>query len=169
MPRRVIRQSRGTRRPTTWVQSTDETSFTTVAAATAVLDQSLVSGDPTTIVRTRGQITVISDQAAAGERPFGALGMNIVSAEALAAGAASIPPPYSNSGDDGWFLHQFFDAPVRFGSGVGFNNISKTFAFDSKAMRKVSPDDRIVVMVENGSAADGLVFLLSFRMLLKTS
>ena len=52
---------------------------------------------------------------------------------------------------------------------IGMNNISQTFEFDSKAMRKVTPDERIVVMIENAAAADGLLFMVAFRMLIKAS
>jgi len=162
--------SRGPVRQTQWVSSADRTAVVALAAATSLLDQSLSPADqPETIVRVRGLLTVFSDQNIASENPFGALGFNIVSAEALAAGAASIPAPYSNGGDDGWFVHQYFAAPVRFADATGFGNITQSFAFDSKAMRKLSPDDRMVVMVENASAVHGLQFLLDFRILLKAS
>ncbi len=42
-----------------------------------------------------------------------------------------------------------------------------TVEFDSKAMRKLSDNSSIVVMVENASSADGMSFLLDFRMLIK--
>jgi len=160
----------GTRRMTQWVSSPDETAFTTLAVATNSISSSLVPSDqPETVVRTRGHIVCQSDQEASDEAPFGALGIIIVSAEALAAGAAAIPPPYSNAGDDGFFVHQYWHCPIVFSTGTGLANLSQTFTFDSKAMRKLSPDDRIVVMVENGSATFAVSFLLSFRMLLKAS
>ena len=125
----------------------------------------MVPGDPTTVLRTRGLITVTSDQIAASEDPFGAIGMGIVSAEALTAGAASIPAPYSNAAWDGWFLHRYFSAPLLFGDATGFGNVSHTIEFDSKGMRKVGPEERVVVMVENASAGSALQFILAFRML----
>ena len=162
--------TRGPIRQTQWIASAANTAVTALAAATSLLDQSLVPADqPETIVRVRGRLTIMSDQNVASENPFGAFGFNIVSAEALAAGAASIPAPYTNGGDDGWFVHQYFAAPLRFGDATGFSNIAQSFEFDSKAMRKLSPDDRMVVMIENASAVHGLQFLLDFRMLLKAS
>jgi len=57
-----------------------------------------------TIVRTRGTMSVITDQAAAGEDQIGALGMIRVTDRAIAAGIASIPGPMTDGDDDGWFL-----------------------------------------------------------------
>ncbi len=142
----------------------------TLAAATSSIDQSLTPADqPETVIRTRGLLTIETDQEGADEQPFGAIGFIVVSAEALAAGAASIPAPYSNSGDDGFFVHQFFAAPVTFSTGTGLARLAVDYTFDSKAMRKLSPDDRVVMMIENASASHGLEFILSFRMLLKAS
>ena len=73
--------------------------------------------------------------------------MGIISAEALAAGVASIPAPYTNSTWDGWFLHGYFSAPTIFGTAVGMHNLSQTVHFDSKAMRKMDPNDRIAIMI----------------------
>ncbi len=171
MARRSHRgRGQSTRRLSQWVGSADVTDHTSLAAATTLIDQSLTPADqPETIVRVRGLLTVESDQVAGKETPFGAIGFAIVSTEALAAGAASIPAPYSNAGDDGWFVHQFFSAPVFRADATGFGNIAQSYQFDSKAMRKLSPDDRVVMMVENASATDGLLFVLSFRMLLLAS
>jgi len=166
--RGVVRQRSG--RQSQWVGSADLTAFTALAAATSLLDQTLTPADqPETIVRVRGLLTVWSDQLAASEEPFGAMGFRVVSSQAASAGAASIPAPYSLSGDDGWFVHQFFNAPFSFGDLTGFTNISQSYQFDSKAMRKLSPDERLVIMIENASAGDGLRFLLSFRVLLLAS
>jgi len=162
-------RTRGPRRLTDWIASTDETDRTALAAATSLLDQSLLVTVVGTIVRTRGMISVWTDQVATSESPFGALGMGIVSAEAATAGAASIPAPYSNASWDGWMVHQYFHAPMTFGDATGFAALGATFEFDSKAMRKITPDDVLVVMVENASASDGLLFNLDFRILKKES
>ena len=92
-------------RATDWIESADRSAFLALAAATNLLDQSFQPSESETIVRTRWIISVQSDQVVAGERPFGAVGITIVSAEAFTAGAASIPAPYSNAAHDGWFVH----------------------------------------------------------------
>ena len=170
MAYRGARSRGGSRRMTDWVGGLARTSFQTLGAATSVLDQSLTaSTEPETIIRVRGNITVQSDQQAVSEDAFGAIGFGIVSLEALTIGATAIPAPYTNLTWDGWFCHQFFACPVNFASAVGFQNISRTFDVESKAMRKLDPDERMVVMVENGNGADGLQYLLSFRLLIKAS
>jgi len=142
-----------------------------LAASAVTLDQSFVSisGEPFTIMRTRGILTIESDQFAATENPFGAMGMAVVSEEALAAGVTAVPQPYSNSESDLFFVHQFFWSQFVFGDATGFSTDAHSFEFDSKAMRKVQPEERIVVVLENGSNAFGLNFLLNFRMLMKSA
>ena len=159
---------RSQRRLTQWFGSADISAPVSLAAGAAVLDQSLVFiTEPITVIRTRGIITVSSDISTQSESPFGALGMAVVSEEALAIGVTAMPTPISNSSSDLFFLHQYFAAPQDSGSDIGFANISQTFAFDSKAMRKISPDENLVVTVENASGVHGLEFILQFRTLIK--
>ena len=74
--------------------------------------------------------------------------MVVVNDLALAAGAASIPGPFTDASDDGWFVHQF----------TGGNRPAATAAestiweFDSRAMRRVEEGFGIAVMYENASA-----------------
>ena len=156
------------RRLTQWVGSADNTAAAALGAGAAVLDQSLVlAGEPVTIVRTRGIITVGPDQTANNENIFGALGMCIVSDQAVAIGITAIPTPITDSSSDLFFLHQYFASGVRVADATGIANLTRTFHFDSKAMRKVSEDQTLVVTVENSSATTGLEYILQFRMLLK--
>ncbi len=168
---RVVARRGGNQRLTEWTSSADITDFTQLAAATAVLDSSLTQTEPMTMVRTRGSICVLSDQTAQSERPFGAYGIAVVSDQASAAGVASLPTPMADAVSDLWFVHGFFYAPMNTGTGspVEVNNVSQTFEFDSKAMRRLSSDQTMVVVVENASASHGLFFAINFRMLLKFS
>ena len=59
-----------------------------------------------TALRVVGMLSVASDQTAVSEHIVGALGLIRVSDTALAAGAASIPGPITDAGDDGWFVYQ---------------------------------------------------------------
>jgi len=164
----VHRTIRSAKRATDWIQSSVETAVSSIAAATAILDQSFNISEPSTVVRTRGSLWIQSDQIAASEQPFGALGMAVVTDQASAIGISAIPSPYTNAGSDSFFVHLPFAVATRFGDATGFSAQSFTeFKFDSKAMRKVADSDSIVVVLENGSAAHGLNFLISFRMLIK--
>ncbi len=158
------------KRLTQWVGSADISTQVALAAGAAVLDQSLVlTGLPATVVRTRGIITVYSDQTAANEEPFGAIGMCVVSDQALAIGVTAVPTPITDSGSDLFFLHQYFAAPVKATTDIAFANVSQTYGFDSKAMRKISEDESLIIVVENASATAGLNYLLQFRMLIKVN
>ena len=111
---------------------------------------------------------VKSDQVAATEEPFGAMGMMVVRDQAATAGVGSLPTPIAEEFDDGFFVHQFWQAGMTFQSGVGFQSPSwTTYPFDSKAQRKVTADDAIVVTLENAAASHGVRFILKFRMLVK--
>ncbi len=157
---------RGPKRATQWLGSSTETDISSLAAGTVLLDQTFAFGEPATIVRTRGTLWVGSDQVVADEFPFGALGMAVVTDEAVAAGAASIPAPEADSDSDQWFLWTPFQASLQFGSAIGFQSPSMArYDFDSKAQRKVHDGSTAVVMIENASATDGMRFLLLFRML----
>jgi len=163
-------RGRGTKRLTQWIASAINTDHTALAAATKLLDQSFgLSGETRTIVRTRGLFTFASDQNAADETPFGAFGITIVSPDAIAAGAASVPGPYASPEWEGWFVHQFFAGITKVASAIGFNTMAPQYEINSKAMRKLDASSEIVVVVENASATDGLIFTMDFRMLLKES
>jgi len=112
---------------------------------------------------------VQTDQDAATETPFGAIGMAIVSDEAAAIGITALPKPYADASSELWFLHQFLVAPMRFASGVGIHKVDALFELDSKAMRKATSGETIVVVAENASASAAMQFLINFRMLAKTA
>ena len=141
-------------------------SVVNVPAASKVLLGSFILSNPPlgeTVLRTRARIAVHSDQAAAVEQQLGAFGMIVVSDRAVAAGAASIPGPFTDGGDDGWFVHQAI---------VGMQEIATirsvhTYDIDSKAMRKVEDGGEIAIMVENASASDAFLINWQVRLLAK--
>ena len=157
----------GSKRATDWIASAADTARTSLAAATTVLDQIFPFEEPATIIRTRGSLWVDSDQMAATEFPFGAMGMMVASDEAAAVGVSAFPDPYNTASFE-FFVHQFWAAHLDFGSAIGFDSSAgERYDFDSKAMRKVDAGKTVGVVLTNNSATDGAVFLLSFRMLIK--
>ena len=120
-----------------------------------------------TIIRTRGILWIRSDQTAAEEEPFGALGFSVVSEQARVAGVAAVPSPITDEQSDLFFVHQFWQSGVSIGSEVAFTNLWTAYPFDSKAMRKVADGDAIVVVMENAHAVDAANYILKFRMLFK--
>ena len=180
MARRIVSTRRGviqsgSRRQTDWLSSADVTAQTSIAAGTSLLSQSFTQAQiqalgPVTIVRTVGLFSVRTDQVANTEAPFGAFGFMVVREQARAIGAGSLPGADTSSFDDGWFGHGFWSAGIVVASSIGLDLQSWShFHFDYRGQRKVTPDDSIVVMVENGSATAGAEFLMQFRMLVKLS
>ena len=159
---------RSPRRLTQWFRSADVTGYTLLANGVAVLDQSLQGLlEPVTAIRCRGNISILTDQIGASERPFGAIGMCVVSNQALAIGVTAIPTPITDKDSDLWMLHQYIHAPMVRGDATGFANLSQTFEFDSKAMRKVPEGSSLVWVVENGGATSSFNYLLQFAVLIK--
>ena len=139
----------------------------TVGANVSVIHQSNAGLGDTTIVRTRGLLSAHAGGSIITDLGMdGAWGIGIVSAQAFAAGAASIPGAYTNADWDGWFAHGFWSF---FQNAAGTpNNLvmsSVQMEWDSKAMRKVKDTDVVVVMAESQSAA--VQVSLQFRMLIK--
>ena len=112
----------------------------------------------------------MTDQAAASEQPFGALGICVVSDQAFTAGSASIPQAYTNADSDLWLLYQYWACPMLVGDSTGFGGAGvQQYVLDSKAMRKVSEDETLVAMIQNANATDGVLYRLDFRILSKLS
>ncbi len=151
------------RQPTNWARLVSTVGIV-VAANTKILSTTIVLSNPgigETVRRTRGVIAIASDQGAVVEDQLGAFGMVVVSDLALAAGAASIPGPGTDASDDGWFVWRPF-----VGRGDSSNNrVAFNFEFDSKAMRRVEEGFGIAIMVENTSAATGLVISFAVSLL----
>ena len=105
-----------------------------------------------TIVRIRGfwdcWLTA-GDAANAGFE--GAIGLGLVSDEAFAAGAASVPGPISEVDWDGWMFHQFFNVKTQgaFNVASGLNMAYQRISIDCKAMRKITDGYTLCGVVEH--------------------
>ena len=169
MARRVGRSfHRGPRRAMDWGASAPLTGYVAVAASSAVLLQTftpILGGE--TVIRTRGVVSIQSDQIVATEVQLGAYGIAIVTAQAVSVGITAIPHPVTDAAWGGWFFHTYFANSMKFGTAVGIQYDRATnFEIDSKAMRKVDEDERLVAVVENSSGA-GMEIWDSFRLLSK--
>ena len=122
---------------------------------------------PFTVVRTRMELMVYSDQEAASEKQAGAWGAAVVSEEAQAVGVSAVPTPVTEAGSDLWFAYQEFFGGFQFTTS-GAGQVGQRYTVDSKAMRKVGVGQTIVTVAEFSSAGgDGLVLKVAGRMLLK--
>ena len=158
------------RRETTWFQFTPA-SFTMAAASTAVVAFSLNAAAlalrPFTIVRTRFELQLQSDQAAAIERQQAALGMAVVSDQAVAVGVTAVPTPITDLASNLWFVHQLIFADE---SNLTDRTRSATrMSVDSKAMRKVEVGQDMVIVIETGAFSSGAILEVGGRMLIKNT
>ncbi len=173
MPRTMVRSSFRPRFPrqkrgTEWVASFDVTTTTALAAAGVVLDQIFTPGEQLTVVRTVGYCAWGTDQVAASEDPFGALGFMVVRSAASTAGIGSVPTPITEEGDDGWFGYVPLNSSIKFADATGFQIPALTVhPFDIRAQRKMVEGDTMIAVLENASAGSGAVYILKFRQLLK--
>ena len=172
MPRRSTRSSYPRRTQSiapTWGYLQSTGSATILAPSSVFLMGSFVQNVPAieeTVLRTRGVISINSDQSAAVERQQGAFGMIVVSEQAFTAGVASLPSPVSQGGNDEWFVHQSFAQQSAKSLGTG---PVPSIWIDSKAMRKVPEGYRIALIIENADAAMSLEVLFAIRILGKVT
>ena len=158
------------KRVTQWIGSADQ-GYVTIAAGASVLHQNGPTFGNTTIVRTRGNFSIIPSTFGADLSIIGAFGIGIVSDQAFAAGAASIPGPWTDPDWGGWFVWQPFAYRYEFTTDVDRLVLGVQGAgageIDSKAMRKVAPNETLVVMVESEAVAFSAS--INFRILVKLS
>ncbi len=171
MARRLLRgRHGGPRRQTTWIGPADQ-AYLAVAADVNFIHSSF---DPAangivkpTVVRTRGAFSFkINTNLTADAEIVGAYGCCVVSDQAFAAGAASIPSPFDDASWDGWFVWRAFAFSFRFDDSTGFLIDSLQQEIDSKAMRKVTENETIVTMIHSLGAGE---VAMPIRTLLKLS
>ena len=119
---------------------------------------------PFTVVRTRFEFQLRSDQSAAIEFQEAAYGFAVVSDQAVGVGVTAVPTPLTDMGSDLWFLHK-----IIFGDESALTDRTRSstrVTVDSKAMRKVDIGQDIVGVMES---AGGLILTTAGRMLVKVN
>ena len=168
MARSYSRRSGAAKRLTDWSASAPVTGPDVIAANSKALLEvftPIVAGE--TVVRTRGFFGYESDQVGATEFFAGAFGIGVVTKVAAGIGITAVPGPSTDAGWDGWLYHRYFANRFEFINGTGFaSNPIVNIEIDSKAMRKVSEDDRLVIVAEN-SASTGMQVMHAIRILSK--
>ena len=124
-----------------------------MASGGATIIASLPFEESLTIIRTRGMVSVQLNSYASDLVPVGAIGMAVVSSEALVAGITAIPEPFNDADWGGWFVWRSFAYRFEFGDGTGSQLASWSMEIDSKAMRKVTPNTALVVIAESQATA----------------
>ena len=124
---------------------------------------------PFTILRTRLLISFSSDQILATERPQGSYGEIVVTATAAALGTTVVPDPSSTDGDPDadWYVHQECIDRFVFQAAGGAREVQQVqYVVDSKAMRKVGPNDDVAVVFSE-TAGFGAVLTMRGRQLIQ--
>ena len=170
MPRGLVRSARGfpqrQRRKTAWDLGPGDTSETLFNATQSLfLGQGFqIIAEGLTLIRIRGQFSMnIETAAAIGERMIGAFGIAIVTDQAFAAGISAVPTPIDEQLHDSWLFWraiqlQAINVTETFGN-AGSGRVE--FEVDTKAMRKLTPNDTIyavVQVVENGTVTANAFF-----------
>ena len=140
------------RRLTQWVGPALQ-EYVGVAASGATLLASISFEEAQTIVRTRGQVSVRPTVTSADLSIVGAVGICVVSAEALGVGITAVPEPFSDADWGGWMVWRSFSYRLEFGTNASLNFLDWNFEVDSKAMRKVSSNEAAVVVAESLTGA----------------
>ncbi len=170
MANRVFSRGRAPRRASslkTWAGFTSGTTWSALSSGTATIVGSFVAGADLTVLRTRGMLSILSD-AEVEEEVDGAIGLAIVSEDAFQAGITAVPTPIGDIDSDSWLLWQPFQHARALGTAAGQSPANSQYPLDSKAMRKFHADERVVVVLENGSSVFALRFHLIARMLVRT-
>ena len=144
--------SGGSRRLTQWVAPANQ-GYVVVADGGATVVSTIPFGVPATIVRTRGQVSIRPNSLAADAAIIGAIGMGIVSAEAVAIGVTAIPEPFTDGDWPGWFVWRSFSFLYEFQDATGTGIQTIDFEVDSKAMRKIGQNETIVFVAESQAGA----------------
>ena len=161
----------GSKRLTSWVGFT-LAQVTVDGSANLVqsFNAALLAVRSFTIVRTHFSYYYVSDQAAVTEGYSGAVGLAVVSDQAVAVGVTAVPTPVDDIGSDLFLLHSIFHGGFGFLSSVGFDSVRGVQVdVDSKAMRRVNDDQDMVVVFESTTVGDGVQIISMGRMLIKES
>ncbi len=122
---------------------------------------------PFTIVRTRGYVSIFSDQVGASENQTAAYGEIVVSDQALAIGVTAVPTPITDS-QSSWHVYHALADHFNFADGTGLQQFAMiNYPIDSKAMRKVEEGEDLIAVAELAAISDGCLVAAFTRTLIK--
>jgi len=174
-PRRSgFRTSVGPRRLTQWSEGVQGVNDHTASDTKTLFASAIAFGEPLTIIRMRGELSgfmTVAGTAGDGFREM-AVGIGIVSTDAVSVGVTAIPGPLGPDMGWSWIYHRLFSMQnSSTGADGATGSGSFRFEIDSKAMRKVGPNETLVavsqVTTETGTA--GARLTLDTRLLVKLS
>ena len=151
---RYPRISASSRRKTVWDGGPLEVDGSVTSSVARLWSTAVVlaTAENITIVRIRGIIHLVVQTASANGAGFrGAIGIGIFPTAAVTAGVASLNIPNSDPDWGGWMWHQFFDVrsiTATIADGVNAGVLHQRIEIDSKAMRKMGPQQSLVGITE---------------------
>ena len=174
MARREFRRGAAairSRRETTWFNFTPVDTTLANATSSALvfsLNAAALALRPFTIVRTRLEVALRSDQAAVIEVQRSGVGIAVVSDQAVGVGITAVPLPIDDLGSNLWLLHKLVYADE---SNLTDRTRPETVvAIDSKAARKVEVGQDIILVVQNSATStSGSIITVGGRMLIKNT
>ena len=147
---------KGPKRQVTWAGPADQ-AYVAVAGNTKVLVASFTpSGagmEKPTLIRTRGQVSVKPQASSADLELAGAIGIGVVSDQALTIGITAIPGPFTDADWDGWAMWRSFAHSFELQDATASLLFDWSFEVDSKGMRKLSENESLVFVAESQSGA----------------
>ena len=89
------------------------------------------------------------------EQPLGSFGKIVVTEQAVAIGVTAVPNPSGIDGDPGadWYVWQGMQTDWRLVGTTGVTVIGQQYTIDSKAMRKVGPNQDVITVVDMQAGA----------------
>ncbi len=162
---------RAPRRKSAWFQFQPVITTMTATGGTIIfsLNAAALALRPFTVVRTRFELFLRSDQGGVSEDQSAGFGIAVVSDEAVAVGVTAVPTPISEMSSDLWFVHQVLFSSLLVVTAVAATLRGAAYTVDSMAMRKVGIGQDIVVVSELGTFGGGVAVSAGGRMLVKLS
>ena len=156
---------------TAWFGDSATTETVVAGGAGALLSASLTAIElafrPFTVLRSRGIMFVRSDQQAATEVQDVALGLAVVSDQAVGVGITAVPAPTDDDDSDLWFVYERLMSDIVFGTAASFARMGQFTSVDSKAMRKVEDGQDIVKVYQTSVNSSGVFVRSHVRLLIK--
>ena len=137
-----------------WVLADDSLTAIDLAEGTqATGTTGLVANVPITVLRIRGLIGAQLDPGATDERVLLLFGLIVVPVPAFNVGGVSMPGPVSEDSDD-WIWQGGLWLTVGAEAGVAQEGSFGSLEIDTKAMRKMKPDEVMALVVQVAESVD---------------
>ena len=118
-----------------------------LASGAAAINSITAVGAPFTVMRIRGQVLGSIDGAVDNDKVCVACGIIVATADAVAAGVASLPSPEADTGAE-WIWHGYLLMQAQ-GTSTDQKALAHRLEVDSKAMRKMKALQELVFVVDS--------------------